>query len=53
LFKFCGRVSTHFLSKLSDSDAENAETEVWLDLAIACKYISDEEYRELIFDHRK
>jgi four helix bundle protein len=31
----------HFLSELSDSDAENAETSVWLDFAFACKYISD------------
>jgi four helix bundle protein len=34
-----------FLSKLSD--AENAETSVWLDFAFACKYISDLEYKEL------
>ncbi|HET6722996.1 MAG TPA: four helix bundle protein [Chitinophagaceae bacterium] len=37
----------HFLSKLSDSDAENAETSVWLDFAFACKYISDLGYKEL------
>jgi four helix bundle protein len=37
----------HFLSKLSDSDAENAETSVWLDFAFACKYISAVEYKEL------
>ena len=38
----------HFISKLTDSDAENAETEVWLDFACACKYISTEEHRVLI-----
>ena len=37
----------HFLSKLSVSDAENAETSVWLNFAFACKYISDLEYKEL------
>jgi len=37
----------HFLSKLADSDAENAETDVWLDFALACMYISDAEYKEL------
>lgn len=37
----------HFLSKLSDSDSENAETEVWIDFSFACKYISDSEYTEL------
>ena len=40
----------HFLSKLADSDAENAETDVWLDFARECKYITDAEYRELKAD---
>ena len=26
----------HFVSKLTDSDAENAETQVWLEYAKAC-----------------
>ena len=30
----------HFVSKTSDSDMENSETQVWLDFALACKYIS-------------
>lgn len=34
----------HFISKLTDSDGENSETDVWLDFALACKYISDENY---------
>src|SRR5689334_2333642 len=37
----------HFLSKLSDSDAENTETGVWLDFAFRCKYITEEEHRKL------
>jgi len=37
----------HFLSKLSDSDAENAETSVWLTFAFSCKYITQEEYDRL------
>ncbi len=28
----------HFVSKLTDSDAENAETQVWLEYANACDY---------------
>lgn len=32
----------HFISKLTDSDAENSETIVWLDFAFACEYISNE-----------
>ena len=40
----------HFLSKLSDSDAENAETDVWLDFSFYCKYITDTEHKELSSD---
>ena len=29
----------HFVSKISDSDMENTETQVWLDFALACEYI--------------
>ena len=43
----------HFLSKLSDSDSENAETDVWLDFAFECKYISDAEHKELKSDHEE
>lgn len=32
----------HFLSKISDSDMENTETQVWLDFALACEYIKKE-----------
>jgi len=31
----------HFISKLTDSDAENSETQVWIDFAFACKYIDE------------
>ena len=37
----------HFLSKLADADTENAETQTWLDFALACKYISEQGYRQL------
>jgi len=37
----------HFISKLTDSDAENSETGVWLDFALACDYISENEYKHL------
>ena len=37
----------HFLSKLADSDAENAETDVWLDFAFACKYLTEVEYNDM------
>lgn len=32
----------HFISKLTDADAENSETIVWLDFAFACNYVSKE-----------
>ena len=37
----------HFASKLSDSDGENSETLVWLDFALACKYIDMEVHQKL------
>lgn len=38
----------HFSSKMSDSDMENTETQVSLDFALECKYISVETYELLI-----
>ncbi len=38
----------HFYSKLTDSDGENSETQVWLQFALACKYITEERYNELM-----
>ena len=37
----------HFKSKLSDADSENSETQLWLDFAFACKYITEIEKNEL------
>lgn len=42
------RYPKHFISKLSDSDAENSETQVWLDFSLSFKYIKREEYDDLI-----
>ena len=36
----------HFVSKVSDSDMENTETQAWLDFSVACKYINEETYKE-------
>ncbi len=41
------RYPAHFISKLTDSDAENSETSVWLDFALACQYINHIVYNEL------
>jgi len=32
----------HFFSKLTDADAENSETQSWLEFSLACKYISND-----------
>jgi len=37
----------HFKSKMSDADSENSETQLWLDFALACNYISEKERTEL------
>ena len=38
----------HFVSKTSDADMENAETQTWLEFALACKYIIQNEHDELL-----
>ena len=38
----------HFVSKISDADMENAETQTWLDFSLACKYIIHEEHDDLL-----
>lgn len=37
-----------FHSKLTDSDAENSETQVWLEFAFKCNYINQVAYDELV-----
>lgn len=37
----------HFTAKVSDADMENTETSVWLDFALACKYIDYETFAPL------
>ena len=38
----------HFYSKLTDSDAENSETQVWLEFALKCNYINENTHNELL-----
>ena len=42
------RYESHFVSKLSDSDSEQAETQHWLDTALNCKYIKPEVHASLM-----
>src|SRR5262245_24991251 len=41
------RYPSHFVSKLTDCDGENAETDASLDFAHDCAYITKDEHREL------
>jgi four helix bundle protein len=38
----------HFSSKMSDADMENTETQVSLDFAKSCKYVSNQLYLDLL-----
>ncbi|MDI5898194.1 four helix bundle protein [Flavobacterium yafengii] len=38
----------HFHSKLTDSDAENSETQVWMEFSLKCNYINESIYNELL-----
>ena len=37
-----------FHSKLTDSDAENSETQVWLEFSFKCSYINESVYNEML-----
>ncbi len=37
-----------FISKLADADAESTETQVWLDFACDCGYLSQKRHDELV-----
>jgi four helix bundle protein len=41
------RYVAHFVSKLTDADGEQAETQHWLDTSLACEYISRQEHERL------
>ena len=41
------RYPNHFISKLTDSDAENSETNVWLNFSLECEYINLETFNNL------
>lgn len=47
------RYPAAFVSKLSDAEAEAAETQVWLTFAVKCHYLDSDAARELYatYDH--
>ena len=40
----------HFISKLTDSDAENSETQTWLEFALKCEYLDQDTFDEFKSD---
>ncbi|MEI6153511.1 MAG: four helix bundle protein, partial [Deltaproteobacteria bacterium] len=45
--------AAHFISKLTDCDGENSETDTWLDFACTCGYLSAEDHERLTQDSKK
>lgn len=44
------RYLAHFVSKLTDCDGENSETDTWLDFAMSCGYLTAEQHKELTYE---
>jgi len=44
---------SHFISKLTDADMENTETQVWLKFSITCQYASEEVFATLLNDSKE
>jgi four helix bundle protein len=42
------RYIAHFISKLTDAHAENAETNVWLHIALECGYVSSDQVEAIL-----
>jgi four helix bundle protein len=38
----------YFVSKSSDADMENSETQSWLDFSFSCNYVDEDRYNDLI-----
>jgi len=41
------RYEAHFISKLTDADGENSETDTWLDFAKDCGYLNNGDHARL------
>lgn len=42
------KYQAYFVSKSSDADMENSETQVWLDFSLQCGYLSKSDYTRLM-----
>ncbi len=43
----------HFSSKMTDSDGECTETQIWLDISKDCKYIDDNTHQQLLVKYEE
>ena len=46
------RYKMAFISKLSDSETESCETQIWLEIDCLCGYISQNEFQKLNSDYK-
>lgn len=47
------RYPAHFVSKLTDADAETSETMVWLDFALRCDYLLPDVHKQLQLEYEQ
>ena len=47
------RYEAHFVSKLTDADGENGETDTWLDFARDCGYLASSDHDRLARECRE
>jgi len=47
------RYKAAFIAKINDSETEACETQVWLEIALLCKYLTEEKTNDLLekYDH--
>ncbi|NBC67159.1 MAG: four helix bundle protein [Bacteroidetes bacterium] len=47
------RYEKHFISKLTDADGEQQETQHWIEVATDCEYLNESEANQLIAEYQK
>lgn len=47
------RYPAHFVSKLTDADAEATETMIWLDFSLSCGYLDARDHTELSSEYEQ
>ena len=47
------RYPAHFVSKLTDADAETSETIIWLDFGLECGYVDEKTHKQLTKEYEE